>query len=63
MSCCPFPFSPGEYDVPDQAADFFIRAGWASLPGQQPEVPDKTKPVFVQPDNVLMSSKGGAING
>lgn len=46
-----------EYEVPDQAADYFIRAGWASLPGEEPIKPDPAKPVTIVPDNGTLSSK------
>lgn len=40
-----------EYEVPDDVADYFIRTGWAALPGEEPVKPDPSKPVFVQPDS------------
>lgn len=40
-----------EHDVPNDIADYFIRAGWASKPGEEPLKVDFSKPVLVQPDN------------
>ncbi len=53
-------FVKGEqHDVPDDIADYFKRAGWASEVGGQPVKPDPTKPVLVKPDN----SNIGVSNG
>lgn len=49
-----------EVNVPDDMADYFIRAGWAARPGEEPIKPDTTKPIFVQPHNsqIGVSSDG-----
>lgn len=45
------------YDVPDAAAEFFIRAGWATRDAnEQPVQPDSTRPVLVQPDDAAMGT-------
>lgn len=36
-----------EHEVPDDVGDYFLRAGWASSPGEQPIKVDKTTPVYV----------------
>ena len=41
----------GLYLVPDEVADYFIRAGWASEPGQEAVKPPQGKPVFVNMHN------------
>lgn len=54
----PHPFRSGdEVDVPEPMADYFIRTGWAALPGEQPIKPKSNKPVFVQPDSVRHTTK------
>lgn len=54
----PHQFRKGDTaSVPDDAADYFKRAGIASEPGGQPVEVDKTKPVFVQPDNGSLGQK------
>jgi len=40
-----------EHEVPDDVGDYFIRAGWASLPGEDAVIPDPSKPVLVEPDS------------
>lgn len=48
----PYQFRAGDVvDVPDDLADYFIRAGWAALEGEEPVKPDKGQAVFVQPHN------------
>ena len=46
-----------EYDVPEELADYFIRAGWAAKIGEEVVKPDPTKPVFVQPDSIKIGVK------
>lgn len=54
----PYQFRKGdEADVPDDVADYFIRAGWAATDGDEPVKPDKSKPVFVQPHNGTLGVK------
>lgn len=51
-STTPYLFRDGdEVTLPDDVADYFIRAGWAAKEGEQPVKPDSTKPVLVKPDN------------
>lgn len=46
-----------EVDVPEGAADYFNRAGWASDPGEDPVQPDPSKPVLVNPDYSTLGTK------
>lgn len=55
----PYAFRSGDIEeVPDDAGDYFIRAGWASEEGGTPVKPDPTKAVFVH----AHSSKLGVKN-
>lgn len=48
----PYQFRAGdEVTIPDDAADYFTRAGWAAAEGEEPVKPDPTKPVLVQVHN------------
>lgn len=54
----PYQFRAGDkVEVPDDLADYFIRAGWAAKPGEEPVKPDPGKPVFIQPDNGVLGSR------
>ena len=49
------------HEVSDKAADYFIRAGWASKPGEQVVKPDPTKPVFIQPNSVNITTRADTV--
>ncbi len=53
----PGTFSVGDYEVPDEIGDYFIRAGWAAKRGKKPIKPDPYKPVFVKPDNAVHETR------
>ena len=57
----PYTFAVGAHTVPDDIGEYFIRAGWASLPDEEPVIPDPTKPVFVQPDNGVLGSSSSDV--
>lgn len=54
----PYLFRDGdEVDLPDDVADYFIRAGWAAKDGEEPIKPDNSKPVLVKPANGKLGQK------
>lgn len=51
----PHAFRAGDVvTVPDDAADYFCRAGWAAREGEEVVKPPQGVPVLVQPDNAKL---------
>ena len=46
-----------EYVVPASIADYFIRAGWCAMPGEEPIKVDPNKQVLVNPESVSIGTE------